>query len=127
MENERNTSSVLQVGKGVLFALAIALIAAAIFALLLRFTALSDGGIYPINQTVKAIAVCVGTILCVRGEKGFWKGLAIGGAFWGISYLFFALVGGTFSLSPLSILEIVSVLAVGAVSGALAVNLKKSG
>ncbi len=127
MENEGKQKDVLQVLQGVGLALAISLMAMVVFALLLRFTNLSDGIIYPVNQTVKGLAVCAATLIFVRGEKGFVKGLSVGLLFWVASYLLFGVIGGYFSLSFLAIAELVLAMILGAVSGALAVNLKKSG
>ncbi|MBE5745240.1 MAG: TIGR04086 family membrane protein [Clostridiales bacterium] len=116
-----------QVIKGVALALVISLVAAVIFANVLRFSALPDRIIYPVNQTLKAIAVASGALVFVRGEKGFLKGIGIGLLFSAFSYLAFSAIGGDFSLSWLIIVELLSSALVGAISGALAVNLKKSG
>ncbi len=124
---EREQNGFLQMIKGLIFTLAVSLIVATVFALLLRFTSLSDRIIYPVNQTLKGIIVCLGGLLFVRGEKGFLKGAGIGLLFSITSYLMFAIIGGDFSLSFLVVVEWILAVLIGAISGAVAVNLKKSG
>ena len=116
-----------QVIKGVGLALAFSLLTAFIFANVLRFTPLADKVIYPINQTLKVLAVCLGTLVFVRGEKGFLKGAGIGLLFSAHSYLTFSAIVGDFSLSWLIVVELLLSALAGIVCGAIAVNLKKSG
>lgn len=81
--------------------------------------------VYPINQTLKVLAVSLGTFLFVRGEKGWLKGLAIGLIFTALSYLAFSAIGGDFSLSWLILVELLFGVLAGALSGAIAVNIKR--
>ena len=120
-------NGLFQIIKGVATALAISLAWALTFALILRFVPLGDRAIYPINQTVKVVAVGISTLLFVRGEKGFLKGIGIGLLFSALSYLTFSAIGGDFSLSWLIVAELALSAFAGVVCGAMAVNLKKSG
>ena len=96
-----------------------------IFANILRFTPLPDKVIYPVNQTVKVVAILLGSLLFVRGEKGFLKGGAIGLIFTALSYLAFSAIGGNFSLSWLIFAELALAIFAGVVGGAIAVNLRR--
>ena len=126
MRNETTTGSVLfHIIKGVGLALAFSFLATVVFASILQFSPLPDKIIYPVNQTVKVVAVILGALVCVRGEKGLIQGLAIGGLFTALSYLTFSALGGDFSLSWLIFAELALALFAGAVSGAIAVNLKR--
>ena len=116
-----------QIIKGVALSLAFSFLAAVVFATVLRFTPLPDQVIYPINQTLKVLAVCIGTLAFVRGEKGFLKGGAIGVLFTALSYLAFSAIGGNFSLSWLIVCELLIALLSGVLSGAIAVNLRRNG
>ncbi|MBQ7924625.1 MAG: TIGR04086 family membrane protein [Clostridia bacterium] len=128
MRNETSYGNgFFQIIKGVGLALALALLWAVIFANVLRFSSLPDKVVYPINQTWKVLAVCIGALVFVRGEKGFLKGAAIGLLFSALSYLAFAALGGDFSLSWLIIVELALSALAGVICGAIAVNLKKSG
>lgn len=112
--------------KALLCALAISLLLAVIFAAILRAADLPDTVIYPINQTIKGVAVAVGCIAFVRGEKGWLQGGAVGALFTALSYLAFSALGGDFSLSWLIVLELAVALITGALGGAIGVNLKQS-
>ena len=126
MRNETGYGNgMLSVGKGVFFSLAISILSSILFACVLRATGLSSKWIYPVNQVVKGISVAVGTLLSVRGEKGWLKGGGIGLAFTALSYLAFSAIGGDFSLSWLILIELAVALGAGGLSGALAVNLRR--
>ena len=111
--------------KAVLLSLGISFLLALIFAVVLRTTAFGEEIVYPVNQTLKAISIAVGALAFVKGEKGWLKGGLVGVFFTALSYLAFSSLGGDFSLSWLILTELVIAVAVGAVSGILAVNLKK--
>ena len=74
---------------------------------------------------IKVIAVMVGTLVFVRGEKGWLQGGIVGLLFTALSYLAFSSIGGDFSLSWLILLELGVAFLAGALSGILAVNLRK--
>lgn len=128
MRGEKDYSNGLfQIVKGVGAALVLSLLWTIFFAGILRVSKISDKVIFPINQTVKVLAISIGTLLFVRGEKGFLKGIGIGVLFCMLSYLTFSAIGGDFSLSWLIVVELALSAFVGVISGAIAVNLKKSG
>ena len=126
MQNETATGNAFfQILKGAALALGFSLLAVIIFANILRFTPLPDKVIYPVNQTVKVVAILLGALLFVRGEKGFLKGGAIGLIFTALSYLAFSAIGGNFSLSWLIFAELALAIIAGVVGGAIAVNLRR--
>ena len=128
MQNETSVGNdFFQIIKGVALSLAFSFLAAVVFATVLRFTPLPDQVIYPINQTLKVLAVSIGTLAFVRGEKGFLKGGAIGVLFTALSYLAFSAIGGNFYLSWLIVCELLIALLSGVLSGAIAVNLRRNG
>ena len=111
--------------KATLLALAVSLLSAVVFAVIIRAVPCGAGTIYTVNQAIKALALAVGVLAFVRGEKGWLKGGCIGLLFTALSYLAFSALGGDFSLSWLILTELVTAFFVGAIAGALAVNLKK--
>ena len=111
--------------KAVLLSLAVSLLAAVVFAVLLCSTSWGEGIVYPVNQILKALSIVIGVLAFVRGEKGWLKGGAVGLLFTALSYLAFSSLGGDFSLSWLIFLELFIAFLVGAISGILAVNWKK--
>ena len=125
MQNENSFDGVFSIVKGALFSVALSLLLAIVFAVILRIGAISDKLIYPVNQAVKVVAVAIGVLLFVRGEKGWIKGGIIGLLFTALSYLAFSALGGDFSLSWLIIAELFLGFFSGALSGIIAVNLKR--
>ena len=111
--------------KGAGIALAISFFFTVILAGLLRAGILSHKVIYPINQVIKVLAVVVGTLTQVRGEKGWLKGGGVGLLFTSLSYLAFSAIGGDFSLSWLILIELLIAFFAGALGGALGVNLRR--
>ena len=121
----QSTNGFFQIIKGVGVALAFSLLTAIVFAVLLSVSPLPDKVIYPVNQTLKVLAVAIGALLFVREEKGLIKGGAIGLLFTALSYLTFSAVGGDFSLSWLIFGELFLALLTGCICGALAVNIRR--
>ena len=117
-------TSLFRIVKGVGLALGFAFLGVVVFAGVLRSTNISDRAVYPVNQTLKLLAIALGTLVFVRGEKGFLQGGAIGLLFAALSYLTFSALGGDFSLSWLIFAELGVALFAGVVSGAVAVNMR---
>ena len=107
-------------------ALAISFFASVIFAVVLRFSAGSGQMIYVINQITKVVSIVVGSLLFLRGEKGWLKGGGVGLLFTALSYLAFSAFGGDFSLTWLIFVELFFALLSGAIGGMIAVNIKGS-
>jgi putative membrane protein (TIGR04086 family) len=105
--------------------LAFSLLSTVILAIVLLCTPLPDTVIYPVNQVIKALAIALGTISFIRGEKGFIKGGVVGLIFTALSFLAFSAIGGDFSLSWLILLETLLAVIIGALCGALAVNMRR--
>ena len=125
METENTYGNVFfTIAKGVGLALACSFLALLTFAGLLSAVTLSDTIIYPVGQTIKVVSIVIGTLAFVRGEKGWFKGGAIGLLFAALSYLLFSVLGGDFSLSWLILLELFLSVFAGALGGIIAVNIK---
>ena len=125
MRNENSFTDVFSIIKGVACAVAVSLLGAIVFAVLLRGGLLSDKVLYPINQALKSVSLIVGVLLFIRGEKGLLKGAVVGVLFTAISYLAFSAIGSDFSLSWLIFAELALAVLVGGISGILAVNLTR--
>lgn len=118
-------TAIFTIVKSTGLALAFSLLSAIVFAVVLQGSAMGNGGVYTVNQVLKAISIAVGVFAFTRGEKGWLKGGCTGLLFTGLSYLAFSALGGDFSLGWLIIAELAVAFFVGAISGALCVNLKK--
>lgn len=125
MQYQKNKVDFFPIVKAVLLALGVSLLLAVTFAVVLRATSWGENIVYPVNQVIKVIAVMVGTLAFVRGEKGWLQGGIVGLLFTALSYLAFSSIGGDFSLSWLILLELGVAFLAGSLSGILAVNLRK--
>ena len=125
MENERTGNVFFQILKGVGTALAISFLGVIILASVLLYAPMQTTTVYIVNQCIKILALAVGVLIFVRGEKGFLQGMAIAALFTALSFLAFSAVGGDFSLSWLILVDILLGLIVGAFGGIAAVNLKR--
>ena len=119
------TVSMFQIIKSVALALAFSLLSTVILATVLLCTPLPDTVIFPVNQVIKALAIALGALSFIRGEKGFIKGGVVGILFTALSFLAFSAIGGDFSLSWLILLETLLAVIIGALCGALAVNMRR--
>lgn len=112
-----------QLIKGTITAVAITLVSVLAFALVLSLTDLGDEVIKPVNQFIKLLAIFCGCALSVRGEKGFLKGAAIGCFSTVFSFLIFGLIGGGLNFGWGVLIDLVCGAVMGALSGAITVNL----
>lgn len=127
MQNENVVGNGLfQMVKGAALALGVAFLSTVIFAWAMRYIPVGEKWIYPINQTIKLLAIAVGVSVFVRGEKGFLKGGAIALIFTALSYLTFSAIGGNFALGWVVLVEIILSVFTGALFGAIAVNSKRN-
>ncbi|MCI8368112.1 MAG: TIGR04086 family membrane protein [Clostridia bacterium] len=117
---------ILQVVKATLAALIFSLVFVIIFTLIIQLASVKASVIKPVNQVFKIIAVAVGGLLFIRGEKGFLKGAIAGLASVLLSYVLFGIIGGSFAVNWTFALEIVLGSAAGIITGIIAVNVKKS-
>lgn len=116
-----------QVIKGALSAISLALVLILLFAVLIRFTSLSDKFIKPVNQVIKIVCILFGVKLSLKHDrqKGWFKGLLIGLIFSVIAYLLFSILSMEFSFGTTTIIDMVFSALLGLISGILLVNLQK--
>ncbi len=113
--------------KGSLMALSICLILILIFAFILRFVAISDSLIKPINQVIKTISILVGTFYGLKKCKdmGLISGLLIGLMFTIISFFAFSILDGNFEFGISLVNDCLFGSIIGGICGIIAVNLRK--
>ncbi len=125
MRRENSFNGGFSMVKGVGLSVAVSLFLTVVFACVLRYCSLSSKVIYPVNQGIKVFSIALGVLLFVRGEKGWLKGGSMGLLFTALTYFAFSAIGGDFSLSLLAITELLAGALAGAISGMIAVNLRR--
>lgn len=118
MENSFWKRAAWEVFKSALCATAFCLIAEAVFALVVRACAPSQGLITAVNWILKGLGVFVFSLLFIRKERAFFKGLAAGFISTLLTMLLFAAIGGGFHLSLLFLIELPLMMLLGG-AGAL--------
>lgn len=125
MENTEKSGFVKEVAKGIGVSVISVLIGILVFAGLLSMVSLSDATIKPVNQFIKGISIFLGCFLSVRKGKGLVKGVLIGSLFTVISYLLFALIGGTLSFGFPFVVDLIFGCITGGLAGILVMAIKK--
>ncbi|MCR5553822.1 MAG: TIGR04086 family membrane protein [bacterium] len=126
IETDENRINALAYIKATLVSIVLTLLLILVFAFVLKFTYLSDKFVTPINLVIKAISLIVGTLVLTKnGSNGLVKGLILGVIFSIVSYLIFSLMLMKFSFSIGQLADVGFCALVGAVVGAISVNLKK--
>lgn len=115
----------LTVLKGIGISVLVIIIGILVFSVIVKITLISEGVVKAVNQGIKIVSVFLGCFFVVKGRLGFLKGMLIGIGTIILSHLLFALFGGTFSWGAELLLDVVFSLSIGAVSGILAVNVRK--
>lgn len=107
--------------KAALLSAAFCLFAEAIFAVIIRSATPSKTAITAVNWTIGCLGIFVFSLLFIRKERSFFKGLAAGALSAIITMLLFAAIGGGFYLDVLFLPELVLYAlcgGLGALSGA---------
>lgn len=123
MKNEN--ALIFSVLKGSFLTLITGLVSVLLFAILVKFTALSDTAIKTVDQFIKIMAVFIGCFFSITGKAGWIKGGIIGVLGLFLVYVVFSLLSGTalFTLSMLADMGLS--LFIGAISGVISVNVKR--
>ena len=97
----------------------------AIFALIIRAATPSEIVITAINWVVKCLAVFVFSLICIKQERAFFKGLAAGFVSVFLTMFLFAAIGGGFHLNLLFLPELVLSTLCGGLGALLGAKLRK--
>ena len=126
-ETEGKASFFLTTLKGALYALSVCLIGILIFAFILRFVAVGDNLIKPINQVIKTLSILIGTFIALKKSKdmGLISGLIIGFMFTIIAFVAFSVLDGHFVFGISLLNDCLFGAIVGGICGIISVNLRK--
>ena len=121
-----HSDSLVQSVKAAVFGALISVVFALLFELIVRFFPMGEKAVLVTAQSLKAASLLIACVLCLKTDGGWRKGLLSGFLFTLLTYLSFSAIGGGFSWSWKLILDLALGLGVGALSGIVAVNLKKA-
>jgi len=92
---EKNLASlILHSVKGAIIALCVAMVLILVFAFAVKWFALSEGVINPINQIIKIVSIFFGVLgACKLSQSRYFiKGLIVGGLFALVSFILFSML-----------------------------------
>ena len=113
--------------KGALIALSFSLIAILVFAFILRFVAIPDSAIKPVNQGIKILSVLFGVFVGLKKNKemGLISGLLIGFLYTIVAFIAFSILDGGFEFSITFVNDLLFGAITGAICGIIAVNFRR--
>ncbi len=117
--------AVWEIVKAALLASCFCLFAEAIFAVIVRAVSPSDNVITAVNWGIGCLAVFVFSLICVRKERAFFKGAAVGTITIFLTMFLFAAIGGGFHLDILFLPELLLTAAMGGFGALLGTKLRK--
>ena len=97
-----------------------------IFTLIIQLFSLPLGAVKPVNQVFKILSIVAGGLIFIRGDKGWLKGIIYGFIAVIVTYLLYGAISHSLSISWKFLLEILLGVASGAITGIIAVNIKKN-
>ena len=119
-------ATVTDIVRASLIAVIISLLAVLILGIIMKFVDISDAILLPVNQVIKVISVLLGCIIGIKCKtRGALKGLSVGAIYTLASILLFWIVNGNLG-GNFGVVDAVSGLITGAVSGIIAVNTGKN-
>ncbi len=133
MENTINTTvnsrgyNILTLTKSVFWALSVSLLCILIFAFVVKFTALPESAIMPINQVIKFLSIFIGCWVASKKIKsnGWLWGLVIGAVYTLLAFIVFSILDGEFRFTLSLLNDFVFGAIAGLISGIIAFNLRK--
>lgn len=126
-EERKEPNTFLKVLKASVFGVFISLVLVLIFAIILRFTNLSNNLIRPINTVIKGLSILIATIFVCKGatSKMWLKGLFVGLVYFLLSFLVFSALDGSFVVNITTLTDFVFELVAGLFSGIICSIFKK--
>lgn len=121
------SSNILNMLKGVFWAISFSLICILIFAFIIKFTNLSESAISPINQVIKVLSILFGCFIASKKIKtnGWLWGLMIGALYTILAFLTFSILDGEFRFSLNLLNDFVFGSILGMISGIITFAIRK--
>ena len=118
----------LNILKGSLISLALSLVLILIFAFFIKYVAVPENAIKPINQVIKGISLLVGTFIALKksSQMGLINGLLIGLTYTVLAFVVFSILDGHFEFSKTLVNDLLFGGIIGGICGVIAVNFKKN-
>ncbi len=126
-ETQSSTKSkILNIIKGSFWGVAFSLVCILIFALIIKFTSISEKAIQPVNQIIKVLSILFACYVVGKKIKkgGVFVGLFTGLLYTIVAYIIFSILDGHFSFGLSLLNDIAFGGIIGLISGILCINLR---
>ena len=117
---------IFQIVKAAAAAIIVSLLFVLIFTLIIQLFSLPLDAVKPVNQVFKILSIVVGGLIFIRGDKGWLKGIIYGLIAVVATYLLYGAIARSLSISWKFAIEILLGAVSGAITGIIAVNIKKN-
>jgi len=123
----KNNGMLIASAKGSLIAVVVSLIGILFFAFVIKLFGITDEFLKPVNQVIKAASILVGVFGAVKKyrENGLVLGLIVGLCYTLLAFIVFSALNGSFALDKTLLNDVLFGGIMGAISGVIAVNIKK--
>ena len=118
--------NIFQVVKATAAAVVVSLIFVLVFTLVIQLFSLPTGAVKPVNQVFKILSIAIGGLIFIRGDKGWLKGIIYGFIAVVVTYLLYGAIAHSLSFTWKFVFEILLGTVCGAITGIIAVNIKKN-
>lgn len=118
---------ILMVIKGVFWAVSVSLLGVLLFAVVIKYTSITESAIQPINQVIKIISILLGCLVVGKkiSSKGWLWGLIIGVAYTIVAFIVFSILDGSFNITGNLFNDILFGGILGLIAGVICISLRK--
>lgn len=121
-----NKNFVFDVLRATIISVIVSLVLVLVFALLVNLINIKNSVIMPVNQVIKALSILAGCFIGFKDNRqGAFKGALSGLLYTLLAILVFGIISNSVKFNAMSLLDIALGIIAGAISGILAVNLRK--
>lgn len=119
-------TKILNIIKGSFWGVAFSLICILIFALIIKFTSISENAIQPINQIIKVLSILFACFIVGKKIKkgGIFVGLFTGMLYTLVAFVIFSILDGSFNLGLNTLNDLTFGGIIGIISGILCINIR---
>ena len=119
-------TKILNIIKGSFWGVAFSLICILIFALIIKFTSISENAIQPINQIIKVLSILFACFVVGKKIKkgGIFVGLFTGMLYTLVAFVIFSILDGSFNLGLNTLNDLTFGGIIGIISGILCINIR---
>ena len=126
LKESADTHNILNLIKGIFWALSVSLIGVLIFAFILKFTSVSESAISPINQFIKILSIFMGCYVLSKktSNNGWFWGLLLGAIYTLLAFIIFSVLDGEFRITLNLLNDVIFGAIIGLICGIITFALR---